>query len=112
MGKRANGDGSISKRNDGRWCARLSIGRDEFGKLKRLTVYGKTEQAVADQLRVLRLQYGRKKENLTEYQSSDQKRIQELENEVANLKQRLDQIEKVLFVEVMELTHGNNIGMP
>ena len=112
MGKRANGEGSISKRSDGRWCARLSVGRDESGKPKRLAVYGNTERAVAEQLHSLRLQHGLKNEKHIEYVSSDQQRIQELENEVADLKQRLDQIEKVLFVEVTEVKHGSGIRSP
>ena len=41
MSKRSNGEGSISKRNDGRWCAAHTVG----GKRKYL--YGKTRKEVA-----------------------------------------------------------------
>ena len=112
MGKRANGEGSISKRSDGRWCGRLSVGRDESGKPKRLIVYGKTERAVAVQLHSLRLKHAAKNETPIEEPISDQQRIDELENEVADLKQRLKQIEKVLFVEVTEVKHGSGIRSP
>jgi hypothetical protein len=39
-------------------------------------------------------------------------RIEQLENEVADLKQRLDQIEKVLFIEVTEVNHAGRITSP
>lgn len=45
MAKRANGEGTIYKRADGRWCASVSL---EFGKRKSL--YGKTRREVAQKL--------------------------------------------------------------
>jgi hypothetical protein len=39
MAKRANGEGSIFRRKDGTWSAQLSY-RDDYGSLKRRTVYG------------------------------------------------------------------------
>lgn len=49
--KRGNNEGSITKRNDGRWMARITIGRNpETGQLKRAYFYGKTRQEVADQM--------------------------------------------------------------
>src|SRR5688572_13282028 len=49
--RRGNNEGSIVKRNDGRWMARISIGHDPAtGTLKRATFYGKTRQEVADKL--------------------------------------------------------------
>ena len=44
-GKRGHGEGTITKRPDGRWMAQITIGRDPAtGKLKRLTRYFKTRQ--------------------------------------------------------------------
>ena len=49
--RRGNNEGSIVRRNDGRWMARISVGRDpKTGTLKRATFYGKTRQEVAEQL--------------------------------------------------------------
>jgi integrase len=49
--RRGNNEGNIIKRNDGRWMARISIGRDPAtGTLKRATFYGKTRQEVAGKL--------------------------------------------------------------
>jgi integrase len=45
MGKRSNGEGSVLKRKDGRWCAAYTVD----GKRKYL--YGKTRQEVARKLR-------------------------------------------------------------
>lgn len=45
MAKRANGEGSIYKRADGRWCATVSV---DGGKRK--SFYGKTRQIVAREL--------------------------------------------------------------
>ena len=45
MTKRANGEGTIYKRADGRWCATVSI---EFGKRK--SFYGTTRQTVAQKM--------------------------------------------------------------
>jgi len=48
--KRGNGEGSISKRQDGRWCAVATVGRNPGGSLKRKFIYGKTRQEVAKKL--------------------------------------------------------------
>src|SRR5262245_11779857 len=49
--KRGNNEGSISRRRDGRFMARITIGRDpSTGKLKRTYFYGKTRKEVADQM--------------------------------------------------------------
>jgi integrase len=48
--KRGNNEGTITRRKDGRWEARISLSRDATGKLKRVTLYGKTRQEVADKL--------------------------------------------------------------
>lgn len=48
---RGNGEGCISRRKDGSWCAVVTTGRNpETGKLKRRFFYGKTRQEVADKL--------------------------------------------------------------
>ena len=44
MGKRSNGEGSVVKRKDGRWCAAYTAG----GKRKYL--YGKTRQEVVGKM--------------------------------------------------------------
>jgi integrase len=49
--KRGNNEGSITRRKDGRYLARITIERDpSTGKLKRLHFYGKTRQEVFKQL--------------------------------------------------------------
>ena len=49
--KSANGAGSISKRSDGRWQGRYTIGFDaETGKQKRKSVYGQTKGEVREKL--------------------------------------------------------------
>ncbi|WP_222272458.1 tyrosine-type recombinase/integrase [Modestobacter marinus] len=50
MARRANGEGSIFRRKDGTWSAELSY-RDDYGSLKRRTVYGKTQAEVRTKLR-------------------------------------------------------------
>lgn len=50
MAKRANGEGTISKRIDGTWEGKISLGYDGNGKRKRKTVYGKTRQEVREKL--------------------------------------------------------------
>jgi len=47
MAKRANGEGTIFKRKDGRWCASVSL---DFGKRK--YIYGKTREEVGRKLTV------------------------------------------------------------
>lgn len=51
--RRGRGEGSISKRKDGRWEARLSLPAGPDGKRRRRVVYGKTRQEVADKLHEL-----------------------------------------------------------
>jgi integrase len=48
MGKRGNGEGSISRRKNGGWCAQYTVYTSE-GR-KRRTLYGKTRQEVATKL--------------------------------------------------------------
>lgn len=50
MPRRANHEGSIYRRQDGRWAASICIGR------QRITVYAKTRQEAADKLRQLQRQ--------------------------------------------------------
>lgn len=50
MAKRGQGEGSISKRPDGTWWARISLGRDENGKQRRKAFYGKTRKEVQEKL--------------------------------------------------------------
>ncbi|MGI6286676.1 site-specific integrase [Neomoorella humiferrea] len=48
--ERGNGEGTISQRKDGTWCAAITAGRKEDGKLKRVFFYGKTREEVAQKL--------------------------------------------------------------
>ena len=50
--RRANGEGSIRKRSDGRWEGRYTAGRDpETGKAIYKNVLGKTQTEVKDKLK-------------------------------------------------------------
>jgi integrase len=51
--RRGRGEGSIHRRVDGLWEAKVSLGYDGQGKRKRQTVYGKTKQEVQEKLRGL-----------------------------------------------------------
>ncbi len=42
--RRANGEGSISRRKDGRWVATVSVGRDAGGRVRRRAVYARTQR--------------------------------------------------------------------
>lgn len=44
--KKGNGEGTISKRPDGSWWGRITIGTDKNGKQKRKAFYGKTRAEV------------------------------------------------------------------
>jgi hypothetical protein len=52
MNQRANGEGSIYRRSDGRWTAACYVVRPDGTRVRR-AVYGKTRKEVADQLAVL-----------------------------------------------------------
>jgi integrase len=52
MNHRANGEGSIYRRADGRWTAACYVLRPDGSRVRR-SVYGKTRKDVADQLAVL-----------------------------------------------------------
>jgi hypothetical protein len=52
MNQRANGEGSIYRRADGRWTAACYVLRPDGMRVRR-AVYGKTRKDVADQLAVL-----------------------------------------------------------
>ncbi len=48
MGRRGNGEGSITRRKNGGWCAQYTVHTAEGRKRK--TLYGKTRQEVAAKL--------------------------------------------------------------
>lgn len=50
MAKRGQGEGTISKRPDGTWWARISLGYDAQGKRKRKAFYGKTRKEVQEKM--------------------------------------------------------------
>jgi integrase len=52
MNQRANGEGSIYRRADGRWTAACYVLRPDGTRVRR-AVYGKTRKDAADQLAVL-----------------------------------------------------------
>ena len=52
--KRADGEGTISKRPDGTWEAKISLGYDGEGKRKRKTIYGRTQGEVREKIEVLK----------------------------------------------------------
>ena len=51
--KRANGEGTIFKRADGRWSGEISY-RNDGGRTKRRTVYGRTQAEARGKLDALR----------------------------------------------------------
>jgi integrase len=59
MSKRAKSEGSVFRRADGRWVAKLSLGRDDRGKRLRKTVYGQTQSEALAKLDELRQQFKR-----------------------------------------------------
>jgi integrase len=48
--RRGRGEGTITQLRDGRWQARVTLGRDEHGKRLRKAVYGATRAACATEL--------------------------------------------------------------
>jgi integrase len=54
--KRANGEGSITRRNDGLWQGSISLGYNDKGKRKRETRYGRTQAEVRQKLDELKWQ--------------------------------------------------------
>jgi len=48
--KRGNNEGSIFKRNDGKWCSQLTVGKNLDGSPKRKYFYGKTRQEVSQKM--------------------------------------------------------------
>jgi integrase len=52
MGRRGNGEGTITRRKDGRWEARYYVptGNGTMNETKRKTIYGKTQAEVRDKL--------------------------------------------------------------
>ncbi len=54
MGKRANGEGSVRQRANGRWEARLTYTDDETGQTKRASFYGATAKAARAEMKKAR----------------------------------------------------------
>ncbi len=53
MAKKANGEGTISKRKNGKYIGQVSVGRNSKGKLIRKTVYGNTKLEVVKKMAAL-----------------------------------------------------------
>jgi len=51
--RRSNGEGSIFRHANGRWCGQIGLGIDENGKRIRKSVFGETRAEVVEQLKVL-----------------------------------------------------------
>ncbi|WP_264843755.1 tyrosine-type recombinase/integrase [Caldinitratiruptor microaerophilus] len=58
-GAKANGEGNIVKRKDGRWMGQVMLGYRPDGTRDRRTVYGKTRQEVANKLAELKVKAAR-----------------------------------------------------
>lgn len=54
--RRANGEGTVQLRKDGRWSVTFVAGRQENGKLLRKTAYGKTQKEALDNAKKLKSQ--------------------------------------------------------
>ena len=52
--RRSNGEGSVFRHNNGKWCGQIALGVDENGKRTRKTVYGVTRAEGVEKLAVLR----------------------------------------------------------
>lgn len=52
--RRARGEGTVRRRDDGRFEARVTVGFDELGRQVRRSIYGATEAAVVAELDALR----------------------------------------------------------
>jgi integrase len=52
--KRANGEGTVCRRRDGRWIAAATLGLDRDGRPVRRTVYGRTQAEAREKLDALR----------------------------------------------------------
>jgi integrase len=50
MAKRAKGEGSIFKRSDGSWSAKIPIGNTSSGSIKYQYIYGKSQKEVKDKV--------------------------------------------------------------
>lgn len=50
--RRANGEGSIVQRKDGRWCGVVTLGYKPDGKINRKSVYGHSQAEVRENERV------------------------------------------------------------
>lgn len=53
--RRQNGTGSISRRKDGSWTGRITLGIGDNGKPKVRAVYGRTESEVRKKLKELQM---------------------------------------------------------
>lgn len=53
-GRRGRGEGGVYQREDGTWCAQVSLGYDSEGKRIRPTVYGNTKEEVLAKIEKLR----------------------------------------------------------
>lgn len=54
MARRANGEGSVRQRSNGRWEARLTYVDDETGQARRVSFYGSTARAVRAEMKKAR----------------------------------------------------------
>ena len=57
MGKRAHGEGTITKRKNGYWMGQLSLGYKDDGTRNRKSVYGKTQREVREKLEEIKQQF-------------------------------------------------------
>lgn len=98
--KKANGEGTIVLRSDGRWMGRLSLLRDSDGKTHRITVYGADKEEVEWKMQSLKQGRVQSTKELTALE-----RVRQLEERVAEL-------ERVLFVVIEQKVKITEIKNP
>ena len=57
MARRAKGEGTLRKRSDNRWEGWFDIGKDENGKIKRISVTAKTKTECQEKLKLAQAKY-------------------------------------------------------
>ena len=55
--RRANGEGSIFQRSDGRWCGVVTLGYKPDDKINRKSVYGHSQAEVLEKMSALKIYF-------------------------------------------------------
>ena len=107
--RRANGEGSIRKRKDGSWEARITLGYDPFGKQVTKSVYGRTQRDVKEKMERLKADLEGGSNNRVSQAADQDKKAQATGKETENAGEGICMLTLAQWLEIWQKQYLSNV---